>query len=85
MASPEGVEVSEEGLERFFSVMSPLLNERQRRLLAGATARMLGRGGTTLVAKVSGAVARSPTAPRRSMPGRHHRTECAGKAAVHRG
>jgi hypothetical protein len=48
------VEVSEESLERFFSVMSPLLDERQRRLLAGATARMLGRGGTTLVAKVSG-------------------------------
>jgi hypothetical protein len=48
------VEVSEEGLERFFSVMSPLLDERQRRLLAGATARMLGRGGTTLVAKVAG-------------------------------
>jgi hypothetical protein len=48
------VEVSEESLERFFSVMSPVLDERQRRLLAGATARMLGRGGTTLVAKVSG-------------------------------
>jgi len=48
------VEVSEEGLERFFSVMTPLLDERQRRLLAGAIARMLGRGGPTLVAKVSG-------------------------------
>jgi hypothetical protein len=48
------VEVSEESLERFFTVMSPVLDERQRRLLAGATARMLGRGGTTLVAKVSG-------------------------------
>ncbi len=48
------MEVSEESLERFFSVMAPLLDERQRRLLAGATARMLGRGGTTLVAKVSG-------------------------------
>ncbi|MCA1672384.1 MAG: ISAzo13 family transposase [Actinobacteria bacterium] len=34
--------------------MSPVLDERQRRLLAGATARMLGRGGTTLVARVSG-------------------------------
>lgn len=48
------MEVSEESLERFFSVMSPVLDERQRRLLAGATARMLGRGGTTLVARVSG-------------------------------
>ncbi len=48
------MEVGEESLEWFFSVMAPLLDERQRRLLAGATARMLGRGGTTLVAKVSG-------------------------------
>jgi Rhodopirellula transposase DDE domain len=48
------VEVSEEGLERFFSFMSPLLDERQLRLLAGATARMLGRGGPTVVARASG-------------------------------
>lgn len=44
IAKPVGMEVSEEGLERFFLVMSPVLDERQRRLLAGAIARMLGRG-----------------------------------------
>ncbi len=48
------MEVSEEDLERFFSFMSPLLDERQLRLLTGATARMLGRGGPTVVAKASG-------------------------------
>jgi hypothetical protein len=49
-----GVEVTEEGLAEFFSVMTPLLDERQRRMLGGATARMLGRGGTSTVARTSG-------------------------------
>ena len=48
------MEVSEEGLGEFFAVLGVVLDERQRRLLAGAAARMLGRGGTTLVARVSG-------------------------------
>jgi len=48
------VDVTEESLQRFFAVTAPLLDERQRRLVAGAAARMLGRGGPTLVAKVSG-------------------------------
>ena len=48
------MEVSEEGLGEFFSVMGVVLDERQRRLLAGAAARLLGRGGPTLVARVSG-------------------------------
>ena len=48
------MEVSEEDLGEFLSVMGVVLDERQRRLLAGAAARMLGRGGTTLVARVSG-------------------------------
>jgi hypothetical protein len=47
------VEVTEEGLEDFFSVVSPLLNERQRRVVAGATARLLGRDGTTAVARAA--------------------------------
>jgi Rhodopirellula transposase DDE domain len=47
------VEVTEEGLEEFFSVISPLLDERQRRVVAGATARLLGRGGTTAVARTA--------------------------------
>jgi Rhodopirellula transposase DDE domain len=47
------VVVTEEGLEEFFSVISPLLDERQRRVVAGATARLLGRGGTTAVARAA--------------------------------
>jgi hypothetical protein len=37
-----------------FAVLSPHLDERQRRLLAGAQARALGRGGVTVVARVTG-------------------------------
>jgi hypothetical protein len=48
------VEVTEEGLERFFEVLSPVLDERQRRLVAGAMARLLGRGGITVVAEAAG-------------------------------
>ena len=48
------MEVTEDGLEEFFSVISPLLDERQRRVVAGATARLLGRGGTTVVAWAAG-------------------------------
>ena len=47
------VEVTEEGLEEFFSVISPLLDERQRRVVAGATARLIGRGGITAVARAA--------------------------------
>jgi hypothetical protein len=48
------VEVTEKGLSDFFSVVGPLLDERQRRLVVGATARLLGRGGSTIVARVAG-------------------------------
>jgi len=48
------VEISEERLEEFFSFMAPLLDERQRRLMAGALANILGRGGPTVVARASG-------------------------------
>jgi hypothetical protein len=47
------VEVTEEGLEGFFSVVMPLLDERERRVVAGAAARMLGRGGATAVARAA--------------------------------
>jgi hypothetical protein len=47
------VDVTEESLESFFSVVMPLLDERQQRLVAGAAARMLGRGGTTTVARTA--------------------------------
>ena len=47
------MELDEEGLESFFSFMAPLLNERQRRLMAGAMAQALGRGGQALVVRAS--------------------------------
>jgi len=37
-----------------FAAISPHLNERQRRLWAGAEARALGRGGITLVSRATG-------------------------------
>ena len=48
------MEVSEEALVEFFSFVGPHLDEKQRRLQAGAMARLLGRGGVTMVARVSG-------------------------------
>jgi hypothetical protein len=48
------VEVTEEALAVMFGVLGPQLDERQRRLLAGAQARALGRGGVVVVAGVSG-------------------------------
>ena len=48
------MEVTEEALARFFEVVLPHMNERQRRVVAGATAEMFGRGGKTAVATASG-------------------------------
>jgi hypothetical protein len=48
------VEVTEEALAAMFAVLSPHLDERQRRLLAGAQARALGRGGIAMVVRASG-------------------------------
>jgi hypothetical protein len=48
------VEVTPEGLARFFDVVLPHLNERQRRVVAGALSEVLGRGGKTAVATGSG-------------------------------
>ena len=48
-----GVELSEEGLSRIFSVSLPLLDERQRRLMAAAMVEALGRGGQAPDAPVS--------------------------------
>ena len=48
------MEVSGEGLARFFEVTLPHMNELQRRVVAGAAAEMLGRGGKTAVAVASG-------------------------------
>ena len=48
------MEVTAEELARFFEVVLPHLNEKQRRVVAGATSEMLGRGGKTAVATASG-------------------------------
>jgi hypothetical protein len=48
------VEVTDEGLARFFEVVQPHMNEVQRRVVAGAAAEMFGRGGKTAVALASG-------------------------------
>ncbi len=47
------MEVTEEGLEDFFLAIVPMLDERQRRIVAGGIARLLGRGGVTAVAQVA--------------------------------
>ena len=48
------MEVTEEGLARFFGVVLPHMNELQRRVVAGAAAEMFGRGGKSAVAHASG-------------------------------
>ena len=48
------MEVTSEGLARFFEVVLPHTNELQRRVVAGAMSEMLGRGGKTAVAVASG-------------------------------
>jgi Rhodopirellula transposase DDE domain len=48
------VEVTPDELARFFEVVLPHLNELQRRVVAGASAEMFGRGGKTAVATASG-------------------------------
>ncbi len=48
------MEASRDELARFFEVVQPHLNELQRRVVAGAMAEALGRGGKTAVAECSG-------------------------------
>ena len=48
------MEVTSEALARFFKVVLPHMNELQRRVVAGASAEMLGRGGKSAVAETSG-------------------------------
>ncbi|MEI2697564.1 MAG: ISAzo13 family transposase [Microthrixaceae bacterium] len=48
------MELSAEGLSRFFSLTSPFLDERQRRLVAASMVGVLGRGGQARVAEASG-------------------------------
>ncbi len=48
------MEASGDELARFFEVVLPHLNELQRRVVAGAMAEGLGRGGKSAVAEASG-------------------------------
>jgi hypothetical protein len=48
------VEVTAEGLARFFDRVLPHMNEVQRRVVGGAASELLGRGGKTAVAVASG-------------------------------
>ena len=48
------MEVGDENLKRFFSKTLPLLDERERRLLAAAAVEMLGRGGQAAVSRATG-------------------------------
>jgi hypothetical protein len=48
------VDASREELREFFETVLPHLNEVQRRVVAGAMATGLGRGGKTAVAEASG-------------------------------
>ena len=48
------MEITDEGLTRFFEVVLPHMNEVQRRVVAGATAEMIGRGGKAIVGVASG-------------------------------
>ena len=48
------MEIDPEDLEGFFEFVLPHLDEKQRRLVSGAMARLLGRGGMTMVSGASG-------------------------------
>ena len=48
------MELSSEGLARFFETVLPHLNEKQRRVVAGAMVVALGRGGQARVVEASG-------------------------------
>jgi hypothetical protein len=51
---PVRVQVDAPTLNHMFAAVLPLLDERQRRVLAGAQARALGRGGIAIVARAAG-------------------------------
>ena len=48
------MEITSEASSEFFGQVLPHLGERQRRVVAGAAAQMLGRSGKTRVAEASG-------------------------------
>ena len=56
------MQLSEAAIREVFSKLRPLLDERQRRALAGLTARALGRGGVAQVAELFGMSRKTVTA-----------------------
>jgi DNA-binding FadR family transcriptional regulator len=48
------MEIAPGDLSRFFAELAPELDERRRRILCGATARLLGHGGITAVSLAAG-------------------------------
>lgn len=63
------MEVAEDALRGFFGDLSGLLDERQRRLVLGAMARMLGRGANTAVASAAGVSRNTVIAGARELAG----------------
>lgn len=60
------MELTEAALATMFATVAPLLDERQRRVLASAQARALGRGGIAAVTRAAGmSRSRCPGRPRR--------------------
>jgi DNA-binding FadR family transcriptional regulator len=47
------MDISADALSHFFADLAPELDERRRRILCGATARLLGRGGITAVSRAA--------------------------------
>ncbi len=56
------MQLGEAGIRELFVKLRPVLDERQRRALAGVTARALGRGGVAQVATLAGMSRKTVTA-----------------------
>jgi len=48
------MDIAAQRLQSFFAALCPHLDERRRRLVLGAQARLIGRGGVSLVAQIAG-------------------------------
>lgn len=48
------METSDEGLAEFFGALMPIMDERRRRLLAGAVSELIGHGGVQKVSEITG-------------------------------
>ena len=75
------MEITEEGLAGFFKVVLPLLDERQRRLVAAALVPSLGRGGQARVAEAADMSRNTLIVGARELAGGagRHRRVCVGR------